>query len=145
MNVSFRSQNWRERILSNFADTPFSITLHGETFQCRSVEGFWQGLKSEGDRRNHIFQLSGLAAKKAGRGKRSDSFELAGQTVRVGSREHEELIREAIRQKILQTPRAAEALKNSIGDITHHVSGRNRPVFKMEQMLQSIRNELYGH
>jgi hypothetical protein len=145
MNISYRSRDWRERILSNFADTPFAIVIHGETFPCRSVEGFWQGLKCKGDRRLYVFQLSGLAAKNAGRGKRGDSFEIAGLRIRVGSDEHEALIREAIRQKVLQNPRVAEALRESTGVITHHVPGHSKPIFKMEKMLASIRRELWGH
>jgi len=145
MNVSYRSRDWRERILSNLADTPFAITINGETFQCRSVEGFWQGLKSKGDRRLYVFQLSGLAAKNAGWGKRAEFFEIAGSRIRVGSQEHEDLIREAIRQKILQNPRAAEALKNSTGTITHRVPAKTKPIFKMEKMLASVRRELWGH
>ena len=145
MNVSYRSSDWRERILSNLADTPFSVTVNGQRFQCRSVEGFWQGLKSKGDRRLYVFQLSGMAAKNAGRGKRSQSFEIAGLTIKVGSREHEDLIREAIRQKILQNPRAAEALRSSRGGISHNVPARNKPIFKMERMLMSVRKELFGH
>lgn len=47
MNIQFRSSNPDERILSNFAATPFSISIGEETFQCASVEGFWQGLKSK--------------------------------------------------------------------------------------------------
>lgn len=145
MNISYRSSDWRERILSNLADTPFTITINGEAFQCRSVEGFWQGLKSKGNMRQHIFGLSGMAAKNAGRGKRSNSFQIAGLTFEVAGEEHEALIHEAIRQKILQNPRAAEALKESQGNITHHVPGKTQPIFKMKKMLLSIRKQLFGH
>ncbi len=145
MNISYRSGNPVERILFNLAETPFTITINGEQFHCRSVEGFWQGLKSKGDRRAYVFGLAGLAAKNAGRGKRASHFEIAGLTIAVGSAEHEGLIREAVRQKILQNPGAAEALKSSTGTITHNVSARNAPIFKMEKMLMAIRKELYGH
>ena len=145
MNVSYRSSNWQERIISNLAATPFTITINGQEFQCRPVEGFWQGLKCKGDRRLQVFQLSGMAAKNAGRGKRSSSFEIAGLKVRVGSRQHESLIREAVRQKILQNPRAAEALRDSSGSITHNVPARTKPIFKMQKMLMSVRKEIFGH
>ncbi len=145
MNIQFRSQNPDERILSNFAATPFTITIGEETFQCASVEGFWQGLKSKGDMRKHIFMQSGLAAKKAGGGKKSDYFEIGGRKYRVGGQDHEELIREAIRQKILQNPRAADALRRSEGTITHNVGGHAKPIFKMEKMLMAVRRELFGH
>ena len=70
LNISFRSQDWRESILSNLAPTPFSIVINGATFECGSVEGFWQGLKCVSERmRKHVFKLSGMEAKQAGRGK----------------------------------------------------------------------------
>jgi len=143
MNVSYRSKDWRERILLNFAATPFIITINGEEFSCASVEGFWQGLKCKGEMRNHVFGLSGLAAKRAGRSKKASSFVIAGIRFRVGSVEHEELIRDAIRQKILQNEKAKRALEESSGQITHHVSSRVKPIFRMERMLMSIRKELF--
>lgn len=145
MNISYRSSDWRERILSNLAETPFTITINGQSFRCASVEGFWQGLKSKDERRAYVFGLSGLAAKNSGRGKQSASFEIAGLTIRVGSREHEDLIKEAIRQKVLQNERVAEALKCSTGGITHHVPVRTKPIFKMEKLVLAVRRELFGH
>lgn len=145
MNISYRSSDWRERILSNLAETPFTITVNGQAFRCASVEGFWQGLKSKDERRAHVFGLSGLAAKNAGRGKQAPTFEIAGLTIRVGSREHEELIKEAIRQQVLQNERVAEALKSSTGGITHHVPARTKPIFRMEKLVLAIRRELFGH
>lgn len=145
MNISYRSCDWRERILSNLAETPFAITINGQSFRCASVEGFWQGLKSKEERRAHVFGLSGLAAKNAGRGKQSASFEIAGLTIRVGSREHEDLIKEAIRQKVLQNERVADALKSSTGGITHNVPARSKPIFKMEKLVLAVRRELFGY
>ena len=143
MNVSYRSKNWRERILSNLAATPFIITINGETFSCASVEGFWQGLKCKSKMRDHVFGLSGLAAKRAGRSKRASSFVIAGNRFRVGSVEHEELIRDAIRQKILQNEKVKRALEESSGQIKHNVSSKGKPIFRMERMLMSIRKELF--
>lgn len=115
MNVSFRSRDPGERILSNLAHTPFTIEVNGERFECASVEGFWQGLKCKDAMRLHVFSLSGMAAKRAGRGKGGRHFDLAGQRFTVGSEEHESLIREAIKQKILQTPKANKALRKAPG------------------------------
>lgn len=123
----------------------YLISIGEETFQCASVEGFWQGLKSKGDMRKHIFLQSGLAAKKAGSGKKSDYFEIGGRKYRVGGKDHEALILEAIRQKILQNPRAADALRRSVGTLTHEVGGHSKPIFKMEKMLMALRRELFGH
>ena len=144
MNISFRSKNPQERILSNLAHTPFTFTINGHEFRCNSVEGFWQGLKCKGEMRLHVFLLSGMGAKRAGSGKRGQSFEFAGANYKVGSKEHENLIRQAIKQKVLQNPDVAEALRESSGRLTHNVSGRGKPIFKMEKMCESIRSELYG-
>lgn len=145
MNISFRSKNPQERILSNLAHTPFTIKINGYEFRCNSVEGFWQGLKCKGEMRKHVFLLSGMGAKRAGSGKRGQSFEFAESLYRVGSKEHERLIREAIKQKVLQNPDVAQALRESTGRLTHNVGGRGKPIFKMEKMLESIRRELFGH
>ena len=142
MNVSFRSRNWRARILSNLAHAPFTITVNGEEFECNSVEGFWQGLKCKGEMRKHVFLLSGLGAKRAGSGKKRSSFEIAGQVFRVGGDDHAELIKEAIRQKTLQNPKAMEALRASGGRLTHRVPRRREPIFKMERFLRQLYNEL---
>lgn len=145
MNVHFHSQDWRERILSNLAHTPFNITINGESFHCNSVEGFWQGLKCKGEMRKHVFLLSGTGAKRAGAGKRHPTFEIAGCTYRVGSKEHADLIREATKQKILQNPTARQALKESKGLLTHQVGGDQKPIFKMERFLREIYRNLFGN
>jgi len=64
MNIYFGSKDWKERVLSNLASTPFTIEINGQRFECESVEGFWQGLKCNGDRRLHVFKLCAMAAKK---------------------------------------------------------------------------------
>ncbi len=62
-----------------------------------------------------------------------------------GSPEHESIIREGIKQKVLQNEKVTEALRGSKGKITHHVPGSSKPVFKMENLLMSVRAELFGH
>jgi len=83
--------------------------------------------------------------KKTGAGKTFKEFEIAGQTYIVGSEEHENLIREAIKQKILQNTHVYEALKQSKGTITHNVPGKSKPIIKMEKLLMSVRKELFGY
>src|SRR5262249_5832687 len=63
LNVGYRTTDWRIKLISNFAPTPFE--LDGRVYA--SVEGFWQGLKfpKESDRRR-IAQLVAGAAKRAG-------------------------------------------------------------------------------
>jgi hypothetical protein len=145
MNIYSKSKDWKERILSNFASTPFSIQIGEESFQCASVEGLWQGLKCKGDMKMHVFGLSGMKAKMAGKGKKPRNISIAGLEFEYGSPEHEQIIREGIRQKVLQNEKVAVALKESKGKITHHVPGSSKPVFKMENLLMSVRAELFGH
>jgi hypothetical protein len=144
VNVYFRSKDWRERILSNFAHTPFKITINGQEFECNSVEGFWQGLKCDDEKRRQVFLLSGPAAKRAGAGKKAPTFTMAGREYRVGSDEHAGLILEATRQKILQNPQAAQALKESNGILTHNVPRMAASRFKMEELLRQLYWELFG-
>ncbi len=146
MNIYSKSKDWRERILSNFASTPFTIQIGAETFQCASVEGLWQGLKCKDEMRLHVFGLSGMKAKMAGKGKKSKKpISIGGLEFEYGSAEHEQIIREGIKQKVLQNEKAATALRESKGRITHHVPGSSKPVFKMENLLMSVRAELFGH
>jgi hypothetical protein len=145
MNIYSGSSKPEERILSNFASTPFSININGEVYNCGSVEGFWQGLKCKGDMRLHVFTLGGMAAKQYGSGKKVRTFKLAGITYKYGSEDHKSLIKEAIKQKILQNHKAAKALQESTGTITHNVPGSSKPVIKMEKLLMQIRVELFGH
>lgn len=145
MNVYSKSKNWREKILSNFASTPFVIKINNEEYQCASVEGFWQGLKCKGDMRLHVFGLVGMYAKRAGKGKNTKTIKIAGEEFKYGSKRHEELIREAIKQKVLQNPQVYKVLKESKGKITHRVPSKSKPVIKMENLLMSVRSELFGH
>ncbi|MBK8703359.1 MAG: hypothetical protein IPN33_06875 [Saprospiraceae bacterium] len=145
MNIYSKSKDWRERILSNFASTPFTIQIGEETYQCASVEGLWQGLKCKDEMRLHVFGLSGMKAKMAGKGKKPKKINIAGMEFNYGSPDHEGIIREGIKQKVLQNEKVAEALRGSKGKITHHVPGSSKPVFKMENLLMSVRAELFGH
>ena len=145
MNIYSKSKDWRERILSNFASTPFTIQIGSEIFQCASVEGLWQGLKCKGDMRLHVFGLSGMKAKMEGKGKKPKTISIGGLEFDYGSAQHGAVIREGIKQKILQNDKAADALRDSKGKITHHVPGSSKPVFKMENLLMAVRAELFGH
>jgi len=145
MNIYSKSKDWRERILSNFASTPFTVPIGEDTFQCGSVEGLWQGLKCKDAMRLHVFGLSGMKAKMAGKGKKTKTISIGGLVFDYGSAEHENIIREGIKQKILQNEKAAAALRESKGKITHHVPSSSKPVFKMENLLMSVRAELFGH
>lgn len=122
VNIGSRAETETERILSNFAHTPF--TLYGELYE--SVEGFWQSLKfSDPDERRKVARLWGIEAKRAGRdAPKADTFLWnAGSDIveiQVGSPQHRALMRQALRMKFRRNPRALKLLL-ATGDepITH--------------------------
>jgi predicted NAD-dependent protein-ADP-ribosyltransferase YbiA (DUF1768 family) len=104
------------RLISNFAHTPF--VLDGVGYD--SIEGFWQGLKfpDEADRRR-LAALHGSAARDAGyHAPASDSFVYGGQSIRVGTYDHWQLMDKACTAKFAQHAAARDAL----------LSTRNRPL-----------------
>ncbi len=86
-----------------------------------------------------------MKAKMAGKGKKIKKIRIAGMEFDYGSAQHEAIIREGLKQKVMQNERVADALRASKGKITHHVPGSSKPVFKMENLLMSVRAELFGH
>ncbi len=101
VNIGSQGETETEQVLSNFAATPF--VLDGQHYA--SVEGFWQSLKfPEGSReREEVSQMVGREAKRTGRqAPRQETFRYLGQEIRVGSPEHHELMRRAIRAKLEQ-------------------------------------------
>lgn len=118
INIGSRGKNDIDKLLSNFAETPF--TLWGETYG--SVEGFWQALKfpKSADKRR-VAKLAGVEAKRAGReAPKSQTFIWQGSEIRVGSAQHHALMRMAVKAKLKQNRRLLRMLLAS-GDepITH--------------------------
>jgi predicted NAD-dependent protein-ADP-ribosyltransferase YbiA (DUF1768 family) len=108
INVVSTHKDPQIRLISNFATTPF--VLDGQTYQ--SVEGFWQGLKfpDEADRRR-LATLSGIEAKRAGSKQGAgDTFLYRGQELRVGTRDHWDLMEQANWAKFTQSAEARQAL-----------------------------------
>jgi len=146
LNVGYGFPDWRAKLLSNFAPTPFE--LWGIRFA--SVEGFWQGLKyPEGSPEQlRVFGLAGYEARKAGRrAPRRDTFTWRGKVYRVGSREHWGLMREALRAKFGQNPEARRALLATAGLKLMHDLGPGRdsktiPGRVFATMLEETREEL---
>ncbi len=107
INVVFDGPaEWRP--ISNLAETPF--VLDGREYA--SVEGFWQGLKSEAESdRRRIAGLSGREARRAGQDRpRADGFTYAGARVATGGPAHHQLMRRACMAKFTQHPIARETL-----------------------------------
>jgi len=145
MNIYSKAKDPRARILSNFAHTPFIISIWSEAHACASVEGLWQGLKHKGDMRQHVCELSGFAAKK--KSKKCTCFDWGYKKgIQYGSRDHYAIIREAVVQKVLHNPRVAEALKSTLGvQLTHNVPSRSskKPAFDIAKVLMDVRKELF--
>jgi predicted NAD-dependent protein-ADP-ribosyltransferase YbiA (DUF1768 family) len=146
LNVVFGSSDWRARLLSNFAPTPFE--LWGERFG--SVEGFWQGLKyPEGSaEQKRVFGLSGYEAKRAGRKAPvgpGGVFTWRGRVYRVGSLEHWDLMRQALRAKFEQCAEACRALLATRGlKLVHELprDSKTIPGAVFARMLEEIRADL---
>jgi predicted NAD-dependent protein-ADP-ribosyltransferase YbiA (DUF1768 family) len=149
INVGSRGETDTERVLSNFARTPF--VLDGRHYN--SVEGFWQSLKfpRESDRMR-IGLLSGSEAKKAGRdAPKRDTFIYQGQEINVGSPEHHRLMRRALRMKFRFNPVALKLLlETGEEEITHILKDREGnplpdsksiPNVVFAKMLMELRSE----
>lgn len=125
VNVGSHGESETERMLSNFAPTPFE--LDGRTYQ--SVESFWQGLYfPEGSlERDEIAGISGGQAKRAGKLKRGGLTHVVyqGKPVEIGSPEHHELMRQALRAKFSQNRLAFDHLLSTAGSTITHVLTRS--------------------
>lgn len=108
INVTSRTTDPATRFISNFAPTPFS--LEGKDYAC--VEAFWQGLKFESEEeRRQVASMNGRESKKTGDIKGYGICILyAGQTVRVGTWDHWQLMERACWEKFSTHPEAREAL-----------------------------------
>ncbi len=124
LNIASYSDDWRSRLLSTFAHTPFTVSCGAININCASVEGFWQGLKwPEGSAdRERIFGLSALEAKLAGQGAPATTHvRLCGRDVRIGSAEHHDLARLAMRAKLEQNASVQRALEATYDLVFTHV------------------------
>src|SRR5579859_4623208 len=128
LNISSSSEDWRARALSNYAITPFYLLRPDDSrLYCRSVEGFWQGLKwpQSSVARTRTFALAGAEAKLSGeQAPRSTVIEWFGARMRVNSVEHRALAELAIRAKLEQNELVQRALAASSDlTFTHTVIG----------------------
>jgi predicted NAD-dependent protein-ADP-ribosyltransferase YbiA (DUF1768 family) len=119
INIGSEGDTETEQMLSNFSHTPFNL----DGVHYGSVEGFWQGIKfPEGSQeRLETVKLSGVEAKRAGKPTREiREISYQGQRIEVGSPEHHELMKRAIRAKLEHNPKVLNLLL-ATGDkqITH--------------------------
>src|SRR5262249_25503367 len=108
INITSKVADEGLRLISNFALAPFF--LDGRHYA--SVEGFWQGLKfADEAERARVAQLVGREALRAGK-EQSYGATVAyeGESVRVGTWGHWQLMERACRAKFGQNLAAREAL-----------------------------------
>jgi predicted NAD-dependent protein-ADP-ribosyltransferase YbiA (DUF1768 family) len=143
LNISSRSSDWRAKLISNFAPTPFE--LDGREYA--SVEGFWQGLKfrAASDRRR-IAELYAGAAKRAGEeAVPAETFEYEGERIYPGTHAHWKLMERACRAKFTQNDEARAALLATGDRPLAHVMRRDSttiPGAIMAQIWMRIRDRL---
>ena len=125
LNIASYSEDWRARLLSTFAHTPFALRCRRREIRCASVEGFWQGLKfPEGSlERERVFALWGLEAKRAGASAPpDDTIMFCGERARLGGVEHHTLAEKAMRAKLEQNADVRRALVETAGlALTHEL------------------------
>ena len=112
INVMYSSENETIKKISNLGRTPFLM----DNIEYESVEGFWQGLKYEENKRIEIQKLFGKEAKKIGSREKYKKFvHYKNQKIRVGSREHWDLMHRACENKFNQNEDAQKALLSTQG------------------------------
>jgi predicted NAD-dependent protein-ADP-ribosyltransferase YbiA (DUF1768 family) len=107
INIVLAAGDARWRPISNLALTPFE--LDGRRYA--SVEGFWQGLKTESaPERKRIAALWGAEAKRAISGAAPSTFVYDGRTHTTGTHEHWGLMHRACTAKFTHNNEARTAL-----------------------------------
>jgi len=131
INIRSDSKDWRGAILSNLANTPF--TVNGYSFL--SVESALQGIKFfDRHKREEIFRLDGLSALRAGRviTKSIDSDNKNyvfwdNKMIKYNSIEHRLLIAMFIAEKVRQNTEVQKALLMTQGIFIYHDVGEENP------------------
>jgi hypothetical protein len=124
LNIASYSDDWRSRLLSTFAHTPFTLFCAAAPITCASVEGFWQGLKwPEGSAdRERIFGMWALEAKLAGLGAPATTHvRFCGRDLAIGTSDHHDLARLAMRAKLEQNLEVQHALEATDDLVLTHI------------------------
>jgi predicted NAD-dependent protein-ADP-ribosyltransferase YbiA (DUF1768 family) len=126
INVVFAMGDARWQPISNLALTPFE--LHGRRYA--SVEGFWQGLKTESEtERSRIAALWGAEAKRAVTGPGPSTFVYEDRSYATGTHEHWDLMHRACAAKFAQNDEArATLLATGTRPLTHRVKRDSRTI-----------------
>jgi len=123
-------------LMSNFPETPFC--LGGRWYS--SVEGFYTSLKfSQPEQQAQAAALSGSRAKNFGRESKATETVYEGQTIKLGSPEHHELMKRAIRAKLEQNPDLDRAFAETYPrPIEHPLKDRAGTRFPGEQFTRIL-------
>lgn len=128
INIYTRGRTWLGRRLSNLADVGFTHPQYGEF---RTVEGFWYYARS-GFQHEGLRNLSGFQAKTFGK-----NYSV------VHIENFLDLIKEAIRYKILQNPELLRAFVKSDLPFEHYYTYGNPPVVRVPKDHQWL-NTFHG-
>jgi hypothetical protein len=110
INILYSSSNKEIQCISNLGHTPFEM----DNRRYESVEGFWQGLKFEEEKREELASLFGKEAKKAGGAIQYKRYiRYNNDKIRVGSKQHWDLMQRACENKFRQNHAAQSALLNT--------------------------------
>ena len=131
LNIRSGSRDWRGKILSNLAETPFKIGA--DLFQC--VEAPLQGIKFKSpSMRRKVFAMSGKEALMEGREvtlsiKEGEELFVYWQNEKIiyNSIDHRMLIAMFIHEKVRQNSRVQAALLATSGSFIFHDVGEENP------------------
>ena len=143
LNVASTSDEEIGRDLSNFGDFPF---FYGKRpIRYRSVESFYQALTQPDEKlRKTIAKMAGREAKRAGNSQTCET-RFDGKTYVLGSPEHHDLVRDAIREKLKQNPglttRFVATRPRPLVHITAGDDSKRLPAAVFCRMLMEIREE----
>lgn len=139
LNIISDSDDPRAAILSNLAETPFTIDQY--TFP--SVESALQGIKfSDPETQQAVFAMDSKSALKAGRKitlaideSKPPFVYWQGKEIEYNSAEHRMLIAMFIKEKIRQNPQVQEALLATEGEFIYHDAGVEHPNTSLPEKL----------
>jgi predicted NAD-dependent protein-ADP-ribosyltransferase YbiA (DUF1768 family) len=146
LNVNSMASESIGRLLSNFARTPFML----DGVRYASIEAFYVCLKTdEASLRKRLRSLSGPAARAAGKGLKSTETTYGNRVIRLGSPEHHDLVKRAVRAKLEQNPEIAEEFVATYPRPIIHDTGRPErsstwlPASVFCRILTEIREEFW--
>lgn len=123
INVYSKGKTELGRLLSNFANTPFT---YGDYGKFASVEAFWYYYLT-GCKHEYLKSLHGYKAKQEGRKYAQHRVDKCGLT-----EEHKEVIKEAIRCKLRQNRWIVQMMKESALPFTHYYEYGGKRVYPTE-------------